>query len=170
MIKVWILSFCLCAFVLSGCGFEPVYGNHGSAVSGVEDDLSFVDIGIIPNREGQYLRNALMDRFYRSAPQEKRYSLSFTPIVEVIRDLDITTSSDSTRAQLRQSVQFVLTDRNSREKLMTRDIYSVVSYNILASEFSNRVSEDNARLNGLEDLAQQVERHLTLYFKSQNRL
>jgi len=164
MIRVWIIGFCLCGFALSACGFSPVYGVRGDSVIGVEDELAFVDVGIIPDREGQYLRNALIDRLHRRTPQETRYVLNFSPVVENIRDLDVTRSSDSTRAQLRQNTKFVLKDRNG-SVLMERDIYAIVTYNILASEFSSRVSEDNARLNGLDDLAQQTERHLSLYFR-----
>ncbi len=165
MIRYWILVLC---FVLAGCGFHPVYGVNKYQDTGVEQYLGQIDIGNIPNREGQYLRNALIDRFYRnSRPLNARYSLSFEPLIESITDLDITKTSDSTRAQLRETTAFTLKDVQTGEILMQRDLYAIVSYNILASEFSSRVSEDSARLNAIDDLAQQVEKQISLYFKRQ---
>lgn len=50
--------------LLSGCGFQPVYGDHSRAAKGdVATDLAAVKIGIISNREGQILHNFLLDRF-----------------------------------------------------------------------------------------------------------
>lgn len=160
--------------LVTGCGFEPVYGTLGKdseqdAVT--EDMLAQIDIGNIPNREGQYLRNALIDRFYRSGrPVDAPYLLVIEKINEGLRDLDITKSSDATRGQLRLDTQMVLQDRRTGEKVLKRNLRSIVSYNILGSEFTNRVSEQNARENALDDLARQIELQLGLYFKRQGRI
>lgn len=153
---------------MAACGFHPVYGVNKYTSVGVEEKFEQVSIANIPDREGQYLRNALIDRFYRSGrPDNPRYSLAVSPVQESIIDLDITKTSDSTRAQLRLSSNMTLVDTTNGEILMQRALSSIVSYNILAGEFATRVSEENARKNALDDLAGQVERHLSLYFKHQ---
>src|SRR5690606_16052602 len=54
----------LATLVLAACGFSPVYGTLGQGQSAAaEAYLSQVSIDNIPDREGQYLRNALIDRF-----------------------------------------------------------------------------------------------------------
>jgi LPS-assembly lipoprotein len=153
---------------LTACGFRPVYGVNRDTPTGVEEKLSRVEIANIPDREGQYLRNALIDRFYRnSRPVDAAYILTVSPVKETITDLDITKTSDTTRTQLRLAINYTLTDKATNQPLFTRQGTSVNSYNVLGSEFATRVTEDNARKNALDDLARQVELQINLYFKRQ---
>lgn len=153
---------------VAACGFRPVYGVNRDTPTGVESKLETVRIENIPDREGQYLRNALIDRFYRSGrPADPAYSLGFLPVTETLTDLDITKTSDATRGQLRLDTVMRLSDIRSGETLIERRLISVTSYNILGSEFATRVTEDNARTNALDDLARQAEMQVSLYFKRQ---
>lgn len=157
------LSLCL---MLGACGFHPLYGKNKYTAVGVEEKLALVQIGNIPNREGQYLRNELIDRFYRGErPTNPKYSLSVRPLSESLINLDITTDSDSTRGQLKIVSHFTFADKQTGETLIERNIQAVTSYNILNSEFATRVSEDNARLNAIEDLARQIEHQINIYLK-----
>lgn len=156
----------LMVLALAACGFEPLYGRNVNEPVGVENRLALVDIGNIANREGQYLRNALIDRFYRSGrPGDPLYKLDVSDVRETLIDLDITKSADATRGQLRLDTKIVLSDARNGQVLLQRDISAITSYNILGSEFATRVSEDNTRLNALDDLARQIELQLNLYFK-----
>ena len=56
-----------------------------------------------------------------------------------------------------------LIERASGEVVLNHDLTSITSYNILGSEFSTRVSEENTRLNALNDLARQIELQASLY-------
>ena len=172
--RIRLLAMTLSGFLplllLTSCGFAPVYGDLGSKTeqSAVETTLAQIAIDNIPDREGQYLRNALIDRFYRHArPATAPYALSVAKIRERLIDLDITKSSDTTRGQLRLDTEIALTDRKTGKTLLTRKLRAVTSYNILGSEFTNRVSEQNARENALDDLARQIELQVSLYFKKQ---
>ncbi len=161
-----VLFSCL----VTACGFEPVYGDLGSKTeyTAVETRLSQVDIANIPDRNGQYLRNALIDRLYPHArPGTAAYTLSVSKIEEKHTDLDITKSSDATRRQIRLLTKLTLTDRKAGAAVLDRDLSAIGSYNILGSEFTNRVSEENARQNALDDLAQQIELQLGLFFQRQ---
>jgi LPS-assembly lipoprotein len=155
------------SLLVSGCGFTPMYGNHATPEGGpVETALTQVEIENIPDREGQYLRNALIDRFYRNGrPSAPRYRLSVNPVQESLIDLDITKSSDSTRGQLRLTTSMNLVDTQSGESVLTRPLQSITSYNILTSEFATRVTEDNARMNALDDLARQIELQIGLFLE-----
>jgi LPS-assembly lipoprotein len=165
MPKYFLLIF---LFMLTACGYAPIYGKHDSKNYGQEDFLSYVAIENIPNREGQILRNALIDRFYRDGrPANPAYKLFIIDLKENLRDLDITKGSDSTRGQLKLEAKIRLIDTVTQETLLEHDIRSIASYNILDSEFTNRVSEENTRQNVLNDLARQVELQLSLYFKQQ---
>lgn len=161
--RILTLLSCL---LITACGFSPVYGTLGHQGYGQEDLLSYVDIGNIPDRDGQFLRNALIDRFYRAGrPANSQYRLSVSKIEESLRDLDITESSDSTRGQLRLDTEIVLSDAVTGETLLERNLNAITSYNILRSEFANRVSEQNTRDNALNNLAEKIERQIALYFE-----
>ncbi len=156
----------LALFGLASCGFQPLYGTGGGAGKAAANaELASVFIDSIPNREGQMLRNNLIDRFYTSGrPVQPLYTLSMTSIQERGTRLDITKTSDTTRNQLRLSSKMVLKDRQSGEILLARELSASASYDVLSSQFTTRVSEQDARDNALQDLARQVETQLALYF------
>ena len=163
---LFVTSACLC---LSACGFEPIYGTRMQSNAGqesVQSQLAQVGIDGIPDREGQFLRNALIDRFYRNGrPQNIGYTLHINTISESTVDLDITKSSDATRAQLRLTTSMILKDETIGDIVLTRDLRSIASYNVLTSEFATRVSAQNTRENALHDLARQIELQISLYLK-----
>ena len=137
--------------------------------TGVEEYLQQTEISNIPNREGQYLRNQLINQFYRSGrPAHPRYALMVSPVREIERDLDITIDSDTTRGQLRLTTTMTLVDKQTGKTLLNRPLRSIASFNIIESEFANRVSEQDTRENLLKDLARQIEEQLALYFKNQH--
>lgn len=166
----YFFSLCAALFLtglsLSGCGFTPLYGDHGVAADQtVRTRLGSVYIGNIPDQSGQYLRNALIDRFYAQGRPSAAapYRLSVANLTESRSELDITKTSDSTRAQLYMATSFVL--KSDKDKtLLTRSLSAVTSYNILDSQFTTRVAEDAARRQALDDLARQIETQLLLYF------
>lgn len=165
--SVLILLACILQLViLTACGFHPVYGVNKYTAVGVEEHLAATDISNIPNREGQYLRNALIDRFYRSSrPAYPAYVLDVREVKEHLIDLDITKTADTTRGQMRLESGFTLKDKRTGKVLLSRDLRSITSYNLLGSEFATRVTEHSARENALDDLARQIELQLSLYFK-----
>ena len=161
--KKIILFFALMS--LSACGFRPIYGDYQSPANKVAAaELAQVSIGIIPDREGQILRNALVDRFYADAgePSSPRYQLTVTPVTEQRVELDITKTAEATRAQLVLTSSLTLKDNNG-QILITRPLRSITSYNVLESEFATRVTETAARENAIQDLARQIERDVVLY-------
>ncbi|MCB9988108.1 MAG: hypothetical protein H6868_02100 [Rhodospirillales bacterium] len=153
-------------FVLSACGFSPMYGSHSAMESAaVSGQMDRIYIDNIKDRSGQFLRNALIDRFYKSGrPADPLYTLEIKPVEERITDLDITKTSDATRAQLRLDTEMTLVDKTTGETLLKRELMAMTSFNILEGRFTTRVSERNARENALNDLARQIELQLALYF------
>ncbi len=151
---------------LSACGFHPVYGVNKYTPEGAETKFEQIAISNIPDREGQFLRNELIDRLHRSgAPINPKYTLNVSPIEERIRELDITIDSDTTRAQLRVLTEMILVERETGTVLIKQRLQSTASFNVLGSEFANRVSEQSTRENVIRDLARQIEMQISLYFK-----
>ncbi len=157
----------LCALFLTACGFQPMYGELGAQKDvSVTAALNDIYIANIPEWEGQYLRNELIDRMYKGgAPADPHYTLKLKPVKERITDLDITKTADATRAQLRLESKMALVDNTTGKAVLSRDLLALTSFNVLEGRFTTRVSERAARENALNDLARQVELQLTLYFK-----
>ncbi len=153
---------------LTSCGFEPMYGKAARQDTAesvqVAEALGRVAIRIIPDESGQTLRNHLVDRFYRDGyPVSPAYTLKVEPLRESRNNLDITKSSESTRAQLRLGSKMAMTDAKGNI-VLERDLFAIASFNVLESEFATRVTEQKARDGAIADLARQIERNITLYF------
>ncbi len=164
MIRTLLLGSILftIAIYISACGFTPVYSKYES--NSTSKTLSNIDIAIIPDREGQFLRNILIDSFYdQGYPVNAKYKLHVNPIQESIRDLDVTITSDTTRGQLTLKSSYTLTNIQTNEVPLTRNIKAITSYNVLGSEFATRITEKNARENAIIDLARQIERAISLF-------
>lgn len=156
--------------LLSACGFSPVYGTYNDSASKIKTStfLSNIKIEPLPDRKGQYLRNALIDRFYKNGyPKNPKYQLSIGTLNEKKTAFDITIESEATRYQLKISTNLNLKDLKTNNIILKRNIYSVSSYNVLTSEFTTRVSEQNAREAILNDLARQIEQQIALYLNRQ---
>ena len=144
-----------------------MYGTHSASQQKNEAgaSMSDIEIAMIPDREGQILRNELVDDLYlRGTPQNPRYRMSFSQLSVNTRELDLTKNSEATRAQIIASVSFYLTDVETGEQVLSRAVKSVSSFNILPSEFATNVTEDNARDAALKDLARQIQLQLSLHF------
>ena len=158
----------LTLLVLSACGFTPMYGDHGGRATGLSatKGLDQVDITLIPDESGVYLRNLLIDSFYRDGyPSAPRYRLDVAAVSERISDLDITVDSESTRRQITLSSVANLIDNETGQVVLTRPVTALTSYNVLGSQFTTRVSEKDAREAALAELARQIETQVALYFK-----
>lgn len=158
-------------FTLTACGFTPVHAPNHAPINAPTSqtrtaNLSQIDIAIIPDRSGQYLRNQLIDNFYRNGmPSNAPYQLRVNPIQEKISDFDITIDSDATRRQLKLRTTFDLIDTQTKKSVLSRRITATTSNNVLISEFSTSVAEQNAREAALKDLARQIELQVALFLK-----
>ncbi|HRK98258.1 MAG: hypothetical protein KDJ26_07740 [Alphaproteobacteria bacterium] len=155
------VALILIPFLLTACGFHPVHGGHSLNAAEREQNLPAISIDMIPDREGQILRNELIDRL--GDPIGGQYRLTVSKIIETDKELAITKSSEATRAQLRLKTRMTLSNNQGHE-LLSRDLQALTSYNVLESEFATRVTENAARKNALIDLARQIDLNINLYF------
>jgi LPS-assembly lipoprotein len=173
--KEAILGFVIVTLILylSACGFEPAYSTlkdsqkvAGQSSTTTRALLADIRIPTIPDREGQILRNALIDRFYiDGAPINPDFTLTVNRVNVLIRNLDITVSADTTRAELRTTTRYTLTDTKTGAAVLSNSITGLTSYNVLGSEFATRVSENAALENALRDMARQIELGIVLYLE-----
>jgi LPS-assembly lipoprotein len=143
-----------------GCGFRPLY--QADDRGGPARVLAQVAIDPVPDRVGQMLRNQLLDQFSSGVGAGAPYRLALAPLVEQINDLDITIDDEATRRSLRLSTRVQLIDTRNGAVVVDRPVYSLVSFNVLPSQFTTRVAEQNARENAVVDLARQIEQIVVL--------
>ena len=127
-----------------GCGFAPLYKQVDGETS-VSERFAEIEIPSIPDREGQILRNDLIDRLYtQGRPADARYTLKIDPVNTSISSLGIRKDATATREQLTFSVHVQLVDRASSAVLLDRSVRAVGSYDILDSQYQTLVSRQTA--------------------------
>lgn len=164
------MKFLLSALVLltlAACGFSPMYGSGvGSQGVSATQGLDHVEIAVIPDQSGVFIRNVLTDHFYQDGyPSSPTHKLIVENLREREYNLDITRDSEATRKQLRVTASIILQDNATGAAVLRRDLTATTSYNVLGSQFTTRVSENDAREAALGDLARQIEAQVALYFK-----
>ena len=152
---------------LSGCGFRPLYGRAGDDASGASGHLAAVRVSPIPDRMGQILRNALLDRLTpRGRPQKALYQLDVS--LEPTRsDLVILQDATSTFAKVRIKAKFALTDIASGAPLTRGKSESTTIFNIVESEFANIKAETAARGRAVNEISDDIRLRLGLFFRRQ---
>jgi len=157
-----ILAAVLLLFALTACGFQPLYGTH-SGRKAVAPQLAQVRVGIIPNASGQQLRNLLLDRLPAPAANQN-YQLA-VEMVEGKIGIAIARDATVTRQQLRTTVRASLLDQRTNKIVWKQEIFTTSGYNVLASQFSTLIGEEDARTRNLTDLSERLVNMMALYFE-----
>lgn len=153
------------ALATSACGFRPLYGDR-SAASISAPELAAIQIDIIPNREGQLVRNSLLDKMQpRGAAAKPLYRLS-VGIGTARESLGVRTDDTATRGSLTMSASYKLTELTSNKPLMTGNSRAVSSYNILDSDFANVISENDAIRRTAVDLSEEIKTRVAIFLSS----
>lgn len=156
--RLFALSAILC---VGACGFSPLYGARTGQPS-TETQLSLVRVGIIQNAEGQFIRNAILDRLPPTA-ETPRYELK-VQLAETNTGINIARDATVTRQQLRTNLHAQLMDTQTQTVVWKQDMSSISGYNILGSQFTNLVSEQDARERNLNELAERLVTQVAQYF------
>lgn len=153
---------------LSGCGLHPLYGEQ-SAGRAVGGELQQVAIDLIPERNGQVLRNLLMDKFYlegRPAKPDYRLAIQLTSIEE---NLGIRPDATATRSRVRLNADVQLLSATTGEVLYHTSARSIVSYDILQAQYATLVGQQDAFQRGLTQLSEDIRTRLAIHFEQRRR-
>ena len=149
---------------LSACGFEPLYGRHGTDAPTVQGELETVQIQPIAERIGQRLYNHLRDRLNpRGTPGEPRYTLHVT-LEETSDKLAVNIDKTAARANLTVIASYELKSVTREEIVYRGHSRTVGSYNIVSNLFSTYSAEEDTRVRAAEVLADDIRVKLALYF------
>ena len=158
-----ILLLALLPVGLGACGFRPVYGT-ASVDKATGTALADVQIDPIADRNGQVLRNNLIDRFYTDGrPAKPRYRLSVT-LAATEEELGIQKDATATRARLRLQASYELIEIATGQVVYRTFSRSVVSFNLVDSQFGVLATRQDAYDRGLTELSDDIRTRLALYF------
>ena len=148
-----------------------MYGGNSASINAAKGTgteasagLAAISMNIVPDREGQILRNELIDQMHAHGATTPKYNLSFADLIVNVRELDLTKNAEATRSQIIVTTNIYLTDLDTGALLLSRPVKSISSYNVLPSKFATRVTEENARETALRDAARQIVQQLSLFF------
>jgi LPS-assembly lipoprotein len=131
----------------------------------VAAQLAEVEIGLVPDRLGQNLRNELIDRMYRTGrPVQPTYRLEIEATSYEQRT-GYQKDATATRAQIRVNAFFVLRDGSGKVLLSGQDA-AVVGYSIVSDQYAVLVSERDAYERAAEQLAESIVRRLSVHFQA----
>ena len=145
----------LALLTITACGFTPMYASKTTNVQ-----MEQVNVHPIPEREGQELRNALLDRGFGDSDTAGGLELTIPGVALSEIDLGIAEDNTATRRQLTMSVGLKLS-RDGKE-ILARTLVARTTYNVLVSQYTTLVSQDAARRMVIEDLARQIETQIVL--------
>ena len=150
---------------LSACGFEPLLAQKGAADQSVVMLYPGIEIGNIPDRDGQYLRNLLIDRLYTNGrPYEAPYILTFSPLVKSSVNLGIRKNASATRAQMQITTEMQLMARDTKQILLTRSLKTTGAYNLLDNQLATLTSQQYTLDDALKELGDEAVTELNLFF------
>jgi LPS-assembly lipoprotein len=152
---------------VSGCGFQPVYMPTASGKAGVaQRELQAVSVGIIPDRPGQVLRQALQQRFGSDAGTPSQYDLQVIFVV-VGEGIAIEANDIATRMRLTGNASWTLLARDAKRTPLTGGAArSIDGLNIIDAQYFAADLETEAvqaRIAG--NIADQIATQLAIWFR-----
>ena len=161
------LSVLICLAALGGCGFTPLYGEHGvAATPDVAEALSTVSIRSLPNREGVKLRQVLREELQPKGLAKPTFDLDVN-LSTRIEELGIRPDATSSRANLVMMATFSLSEGG--QAIYGDRVQSIVSYNILDDQYATVASQADAETRGIKMVGAEIKTRLAVYFHERAR-
>jgi LPS-assembly lipoprotein len=158
---VSLAGLCL---MLAACGFQPLYGRGGGAVTSA--DLDTVQLPVISEREGQILRNYLQESFNPDGRRrETRYLLDIN-LVRSAESLGVRRDGTATRVNLTLTAYLTLRTAGDGQEVFKGRALSTASYNILSERFATVASEQDAVRRAARTLATNIATRVAVILKS----
>ena len=156
----------LACLLLTACGFTPLYEAGGSSQA-MAGHLSAVEVGPIPARLGQVMRNRLLARLNRGTTA--KYHLAVT-LEEKREGYGTRPDAAVTQEELTLVARFTLTAIGEEAPVISDSFRLRTSYDLVQSDFATVTQrEDSAQRLALE-LAERIHRRLALYFSNRSSL
>lgn len=152
---------------LPGCGFHPLYASGDSGPGPAREGLGLIAVGLIPEREGQVLRQALQARLdHGDAPAAKRFDLAVS--FHLGREgLGIQYDNTVTRIRFIGRATWTLATRDAtRATVTTGSARAVDGLNTFDQQyFAQDIETETIQRRIADALADQIMAQLAMYFE-----
>ncbi len=143
-----LLGVLVASSLLAGCGFSPMYGSGFNGLGANGSALAEVDIGLIPGRVGQVVRNELIFKLRGGAEAlPPRYRLEIA-LRESAQNLLVDLSGNSQGLMFGLDADFRLVSIDDNRVLITAKSVGRATYQKVESVYANvrgrRDAEDRA--------------------------
>lgn len=149
-------------FTASSCGFQPMYSSNG-AVS----NLPEIYVGNIPDEQGQFLRNILIDKYYTNGrPTNYDYELEFSPLNKKTIEMGIQKDATATRIMVELSINMKIIKNSEKGKITVfeKTIKTVGAHNLLTNQFASLISKEDITEDLIKEMSEDVFTEVNLYF------
>ncbi|HQT66968.1 MAG TPA: LPS assembly lipoprotein LptE [Acetobacteraceae bacterium] len=157
---------------LTGCGFQPLYGNQDQQANGlsvpVAQSLDEIQIGLIPDRTGQILHQALEDDLQRDgAPTVELYHLTINNYGIGSQVIGIQTDSSATRLRYIANANWTLSPISDPRRILTKgNAQANDAINILDQQyFALSLQDTQVKTTIAREIAEQITAGLAIYFR-----
>lgn len=148
--------------LLQACGFEPLHMRHKESPAG-HTMIEGLSIDRIPDREGQILRNYLidfLDPVHQGAPAHPRQFLEVT-LKKTKATMAIRKDGTTSRYQIILNGDVTLWDQDRKKRLITEKVRAVNSYSVgeisAGAAYSTNISEKDATHKALRLMAEEIQ-------------
>lgn len=159
-----LVFFCL-FLSLVGCGFHPLYtpynGRHNTSYP--------IKIGTIADRNGQVLRNSLVDLLTpEGTPPQPQYFLDVS-LTETISSTGIKKDESTSRKQARLTAKITLKDMKTNKVLYKHTASAINSFSVINQNYySDLTAQQYAVGEAAQLLAENISLLITTYLNSCN--
>lgn len=153
---------------LGGCGFRPLYGDHGAASGGTVNRLADIDVVSPETIIGREMRYSLLDSIGTNgnAPVSPLYRLTLTPY-SYTQDVAVQQDATVTRANFVLVVPFTLVSTATNKTIFRSTARARSSYNRVESEFANLSASQDAAKRVAGAVADDIKLQVSVFFDRQ---
>jgi LPS-assembly lipoprotein len=147
--------------MVAGCGYRPLYGDRADSASTAE--LAGIYVAPLPNRDGQILRNYLIERL--SENEQPGHPTHTLTIALRIQATGIALSRDNTtsRTNITAVADFILVDPQNNRAVLKGVVRASSSYDVLQSDYATLVSREDAVNRTLREVSDEMRTRLAVF-------
>lgn len=155
---------CLC-YLVTGCGFHPLY----MPVRGSSHVAVPIKIATIEDRNGQILRNYLVDLLTPEGPPQSPKYILHIRLFEAVASIGINKDETSSRKNATMNAILTLKDSKTNAIVYTHTTKAINSFAVISQNyFSDLTSEEYAKQEALRLLAEKITLLLITYLDKKN--
>ena len=163
-----IITSVFVCFLITGCGFSPVYVKNNKSLFNTQ--FRYIKIDPIQDRIGQKLRNELIKILQPTGTASPlKYNLNV--VISITKqELAIKKSELATRSNLIVTANFTLMENDSKKSLTTGNSKIVTSYNILNQVYATKIAENDAQTRAIGEISRDIASKLGVFFRYQKKV